>query len=176
MTLVTPDIKDPLLEVYIRLMKEAIGYARRSPDQSIQNAAVLVDDTWPLAETWAVNEFAWGSKYLPERWERPEKYQWIEHAERNALYKGFRNGVDPNGLTMLCPWAACADCARGIVQSGLRRLVTLRPIQNDTNERWDASIRVGMTILEEAEVEVVFIDGPLGMPFTIRRNGEDVYF
>ena len=30
---------------------------------------------------------------LPSRLSRPEKYQWIEHAERNAVYMAARTGV-----------------------------------------------------------------------------------
>lgn len=161
--------------MYVGLMKEAIGHARKSPDMSTQNAAVLLHGGCPIRDTWAVNEFARGSRYLDERWERPAKYEWIEHAERNAIYNAARHGICTEGLTLLAVWAACADCARGIVQSGIPRLVTLRP-QQDPHGHWGASINTAMTILEEGQVEVVFIDGPLGMDFPIRRNGEDVYF
>lgn len=165
------------LDWWTDTMKELLGWARQSPDQSTQNAAVLcVDDVFPIEDTWSVNEFPRGVAYKDERWERPQKYEWISHAEENSVLAAARFGICTRGLTMVCPWAACSTCARIIIGSGLSRLVTLRPISNDTNERWDSSISIAMTMLEEAGVEVVFIDGPLGVPFTIRRNGEDVFF
>ena len=37
---------------------------------------------------------------LNDRWERPEKYSWVEHAERNAIYAAAREGVRLAGATM----------------------------------------------------------------------------
>jgi dCMP deaminase len=175
-----PPMSDELLEGYKTLMKLAVGASRQSPDQSTQNSAVLCGrgthylHPHPILSTWAVNEFVRGVAYTDERWGRPQKYEWIEHAERNSILAAARQGIRTDGLTMVCPWAACSDCARAIIQSGVSRLVTLRPISTDTNERWDATILIAMTMLEEAGVDIVSIDGPLDLPFTIRRNGKDV--
>lgn len=143
----------------------------KSPDPSTQNGAILLDSWRPLNYTLAVNEFPRGVEYREERWERPAKYGFIEHAERNAIYAAARIGIQTDGLTLVCPWAACDDCGRAIIQAGISRLVTLRPKTSDTNERWDSSIARAMTMLEEAGVEVLFIDGPLDC-HPLLRNGE----
>ena len=153
------------------LLAEAYDFARRSPDPSSQNAAVLCYNNLPIELTWSVNEFPRGVEYLDERWERPLKYSVIEHAERNAIFSAAFHGIPCQELTMVCPWAACSDCARAIIQAGIPRLVTHRPEGADPHANWNESIDIAMTMLAESGVEVIYIDGPLGLDFTILRNG-----
>jgi len=64
----------------------------------------------------------YGDKLIDDRWEkRPEKYEWVEHAERNAIYNAARHGISLNGCVMYLNWAPtpCADCARAIIQAGI---------------------------------------------------------
>jgi len=58
-----------------------------------------------------------------ERQQRPGKYQWFEHAERNAIYNAARVGVSVNNCTIYTPYYPCSDCMRAIIQSGIKRLV-----------------------------------------------------
>jgi dCMP deaminase len=159
---------------YVDVLVRACNYATRSPDPSTQNAAVLckgVRGLSPIAATWAVNEFPKGVQYADERWQRPQKYDYVEHAERNSIYHAAAHGIPTYGLTMVSPWAACADCARGIIQTGVHRLVTLSTDASHTS--WNDSISVAMTMLDEAGVEVVYVDGPVMMEgFTLLRNGQ----
>lgn len=153
-------------------MRKVAAWANLSPDPSTQNAAALHDGVNLLWDTLAVNEFPEGVRYYPDRWDRPIKYSYIEHAERNCIYKAARIGQRTAGMTMICPWAACSDCARGIVQAGIPRLVTLAPKDGDTHDRWEQSIAVALKILEEGGVNVALIQGPLDVTFTIRRDGK----
>ena len=112
-------------------------FALRSPDPSTQNAAVIMQSNdCIIPATLSVNKFPRGVLYEPERWERPIKYSYIEHAERNAIYAAARLGIPTAEKTLVCPWAACADCARAIIQSGISRLITLAPREDDTHDRW----------------------------------------
>ena len=157
--------------VWHRPMVHVAELARLSPDPSSQNAATLFDqDLHPVAE--AVNEFPFGVAYSEARWERPTKYAYIEHAERGSIYAAARAGVATEGLTMVCLWAACPDCARAIIQAGISRLVTMRPTEQGAHAGWDDGIAVAMGMLAEARVQVEYLDGPLGV--TVRRNGRDI--
>jgi len=57
------------------------------------------------------------------RKERPEKYWWFEHAERNAIYAAARAGFATDGATMVVTHPPCMDCARAIVQAGIKRVI-----------------------------------------------------
>lgn len=56
-------------------------------------------------------------------WEKPEKYFWIEHAERNAIYNAARCGVQLDSCIMYASHVPCVDCGRAIVQSGIIRVI-----------------------------------------------------
>ena len=58
-----------------------------------------------------------------ERKERPEKYWWFEHAERNAIYAAARTGFATDGATIVVTHPPCMDCARAIVQAGIKRVI-----------------------------------------------------
>ena len=96
----------------------------------------------------------------PERWERPLKYLFVEHAERNAVHNAARIGVSLKGATMYfnfepCP---CNECAKAIIQSGIKRLVGYNRKFPGKGHQWEESLDVARTMLEEAGVEMVEID------------------
>jgi dCMP deaminase len=63
---------------------------------------------------------------LNERWERPAKYSWVEHAERNAVYNAARVGIKLAGARAYLnfePTCLCADCARAFIQAGIVEVI-----------------------------------------------------
>lgn len=60
-----------------------------------------------------------------------EKYLWFEHAERNAIYNMARAGVSALGARMYVDTFPCADCARGIIQSGITQVNSFAPDRTD---------------------------------------------
>lgn len=156
---------------YVEWLQLCIDRAMEfSPDPSTKNAAVIVDEKTNSLLGFGVNEFPFGVEYYDQRWERPDKYLYIEHAERNAIFNSAQLKNDVVGATMICPWAACSDCARAIIQNGIKRLV--RTKVEATNSRWSKSCVVADQMLKEACVEIIEIDEPLGKE--ILRNGEIV--
>jgi dCMP deaminase len=153
------------------LIKVAFTIALMSPDPSTQNAAFLVhpDKGRTLVQqSIAVNDFPRDVKVTPERWERPDKYFYVEHAERNAIYGAGRDGVEIQGLAMVTLWASCADCARAIIQSGITTVVRYAmPI----NPSWKMSCDAGERMFSESGIEIVTIDTPMPNIKSIRRDG-----
>jgi dCMP deaminase len=91
----------------------------------------------------------------PERYERPDKYLWTEHAERNAIYNAVRNGINIRGSIMYLRWFPCADCARAIIQSGIAKVVCDEPDIND--ERWGKHFEVAIQMFKECGVCVEYV-------------------
>ena len=142
-----------------RWMDMACLAASWSKDQSRKTGAAIVDDRNNLiAIGW--NGFPRGlNDDAPERHERPTKYQWTEHAERNAIYNAAANGHPIRGATMFIPWYPCADCARAIIQSGIAALVCTQPDWNDP--QWGADFQVVSDMLNEAGVSARFVSRSL---------------
>jgi dCMP deaminase len=90
------------------------------------------------------------------RHERPAKYLWTEHAERNAIFTAARTGVSLAGSRMYLPWFPCVDCARAIVQAGITELVAIPP--DFTDPQWGEGFSVSVELLKEAGVAVRYMD------------------
>jgi dCMP deaminase len=92
---------------------------------------------------------------IPARKERPAKYAWTEHAERNAIYNAARIGVPLKGCTAYLPWFPCMDCARAIAQAGISELVCgQEPDLSDP--KWGADFASVPVLLREAGVSLRF--------------------
>lgn len=151
------------------LIRRAYSLANLSPDPSSQNGAVLVGGASKVILGEGLNCFPRGVQYTDERWERPGKYQWIEHAERNALYDAAVRGRCTKGSVLYCPWFACADCARAIIQCGVVEVVGHKvPGALAEHERWAESIGNALTMLEEAGVKTRYVEDLFGM--TVLRD------
>ena len=155
--------------IWGKWMSMAIETARNSPDPSTQNGAVLVRGSFSeFANAAGFNRPATGTRMTAERWERPLKYSFVEHAERNAIYDAARRGVKTQGLTMVCVWAACADCARAIVESGIVELVRFA---TPPNKRWDETIEIADRILLEGGLRITTLGRAIAHE-PILRDGE----
>ena len=91
-----------------------------------------------------------------ERKQRPLKYLWTEHAERNAIYNACKTGANLTDTIIYLRWFPCADCARGIIQSGIKKVVCGRPDLN--TPKWGEHFKVSLEMFEECSIEVVFSD------------------
>lgn len=138
-----------------RWMDMAKLVATWSKDRSRTCGAVIVDDRNVLVSIgW--NGFPRGiDDDVDMRHERPAKYKWTEHAERNAIFNAAANGHPTKGCTMYLPWYPCADCARAIIQSGITEIVCIEPDWND--HVWAEDFSVVREMLEESEIGVRFI-------------------
>lgn len=155
------------------LLRQAYIYAsEHSTDPSTQNAALLVNDSGKILAS-AANCFPNKVIETPERWERPLKYKFVEHAERNVIYKAARQGITTEGLFMVCPWAACSDCARAIIQAGIDQVITHTSMMNgNTPEMWQREIEIAKEMFAEAGVNFIISEAVLGTVPTIRFNGQ----
>lgn len=155
-------------------LRRAYRNAQHSPDPSTQNGAVLYDAGFRKVLGEGCNALPRRVQVTDERLVRPLKYEVIEHAERNAIYDAALRGNGTLSATLYCPWAACADCARGIIQAGITRLVRHHDATvHGAGGNWDESISIADVMMHEAGVEIVDIEGKL-MPvdFAIRHAGE----
>jgi dCMP deaminase len=136
---------------FMRVAREA---ARASDDRNTQVGCVIVCSDGLTIR--AANTFPRDVvKTRDERHERPAKYKWIEHAERNAIYSAARRGCPLAGARIYVPWFPCMDCARAIVQSGISELVCHKP--DFDHPRWGNDFRDATVLLAEGGVPVRYV-------------------
>ena len=136
-----------------RWLSLAAHYATWSKDRSRKVGAVIVGARQvQLSQGW--NGFPRGvNDEAPERHDRPAKYSWTEHAERNAIFNAAAEGIRLRGSTLYLAGDVafpCADCARAIVQAGIEELVCGVPLPADEHFAHD----VAASILSEGCVHV----------------------
>ena len=135
------------------LMAVAIQAARSSPSRVRHVGAVLfsVDGKATIRRC---NTFPEGVQDTEERHQGTGRLVWQEHAERNAIFAAARAGVATEGGTLASSYFPCLECARAIVQAGIRHLHTLPPDLADPV--WGASFGPSQVILREGGVQLHF--------------------
>jgi len=153
--LTNPVFRDSMLMAYEIAAKE-------STDTSTKNGAVIINDDGDVLAYGANAFIDPAMAAIVENHERPRKYKITEHAERAAIYRATMLGIPLDGRTMVCPWACCSDCARGIVLSGIRLVIAHQQAFDLTPERWREEVDLGIEILESCGVSYTLYDGAIG--------------
>ena len=144
--------------------------ATRSKDESTHVGAVIVGHDHEVIST-GYNSFPRGiNDNYPKRQERPEKYFWFEHAERNAIYNASRVGVSTLETTMYTSGLPCMDCARAVIQAGISNVVVDAAWMSDANDKWDEHHKRTMILFKEARIEVLTWKTDLVKPIRFKRG------
>jgi dCMP deaminase len=120
---------------------------------------VVVDDYCNILAT-GYNGYPRGVRDdIESRKQRPTKYLFTAHAEANAVFSAARMGIRLQDSTLFLSnlyknvTMPCADCAKAIVQAGIKRVVCEHPsIDSDI---WNEHFEVTNKIFTEAGIEVV---------------------
>ena len=76
----------------------------------------------------------------------------FSHGELNAITNAARVGTPLDGCTMVVTHPPCMDCARAMVQSGIKKVIW-RAGDDAFNQRWwEHRVRV-LALFEECSVE-----------------------
>lgn len=139
-------------ERFIALTREI---AEWSKDPSTKVGAIIVGDKGQIVSQ-GYNGFPRGFNDSNERYfTRSMKYKYIIHAEANAIYNALYNGASVEGCTIYVHGLPpCLECAKAIVQSGIKRVVT----DSKPDERWAQSNQDALDIFNEANVEFEYLD------------------
>lgn len=139
-------------------MEIAYATSRFSKDESTQVGAVIVGPTNEVRSL-GYNGAPRGCRADEDSRgiTRPEKYFWYSHAELNAITNAARVGVPLDGSTIVVTHPPCMDCARAIVQAGIKQVIAARPAA-EFAERWIEHTRRVQTLFSECKVGYYEID------------------
>lgn len=153
-------------------LTKAYIMASLSPDTSTQVGSLIVNESGAqISLGW--NRLTAGTTN-PAYLERPDKYTYMEHAERTSLYRCARIGAPTRNCAMICPYFCCVECARAIVECDIAIVVGHKPILDLTPPRWKKSIEQGREILDNAGVAYMEYPHRLSVPdLKIKFDGKD---
>jgi len=139
-----------------RFLSLAGNVGQWSKDRSRKVGCVIVGDSREIRAI-GYNGFPRGADdEADSRHERPAKYLWTEHAERNAIFQAARVGIALQGCTLYLTWFPCMDCARAIVQAGIGRLVATRP--NTLEPEWGKQFEAAIELLKETGILIEWVE------------------
>lgn len=135
---------------YLALSKEISSWSK---DPSTKVGSIIVDPIDNYIISTGYNGFPIGVDDTEDRLNNREiKYKIIIHGERNALLRAHR---PLKGCTLyVWPFMPCSVCAGMIIQSGIKRVVS---VYND-NGRWTDDFELSKEIFKESSVELVLMD------------------
>ena len=135
-----------------RFLDMAQMVASWSKDPNTQMGAVLVSQDKRHISV-GYNGFPRGIMDNARLYDRDLKRQLMEHSERNAIYNC---PWDPHliSTTIYVTGNPCLECAKAIVQSGIKRVVAL---SYEFLPLWKENMELAQTMLEEAGLQVTLV-------------------
>ncbi len=137
----TKDKQEALDKRYIRM---ASIWAENSYCKRRQVGALIVKDKMIISDGY--NGTPSGFENVCEEENNVTK-PYVLHAEANAITKVARSNNSSNGATMYVTASPCIECAKLIIQAGIKRVVY--------SEKY--RLEDGVELLKRAGIEVVFI-------------------
>jgi len=147
-------LQDNLGQIYLDLREYA---ATNTLDpHSRAGAAVVTGEGKCLAM--ACNKLVRGVSNEAWRWNRPQRYLWVEMAPRAVIYEAVRRGERIAGLWIVTTVFPVADDARAIIETGMRGVAAPAP---DLTDRLESDYYVSaQRMLFEAALQVEYLTVP----------------
>lgn len=107
---------------YTYYLNLATQVATRSKDPRTQVGAVITDmRNNPIS--FGYNGFPSGVEETNQRWQPETKYQYVVHAEINAILNAAKMGVSTRKGRLFVTLAPCSKCALQIIQAGISEVI-----------------------------------------------------
>jgi dCMP deaminase len=136
----------------IRYLEIARAAARLSKDASTQVGALILGPANEIRSMGYNGAPRGCAADVDRRAERPEKYFWFSHAELNAITNAARVGTPLDGCCLIVTHAPCMDCARAIVQAGIKSVFCPIPTA-EFMARWAEHVERSLLLFAECGVD-----------------------
>jgi dCMP deaminase len=128
-----------------RYLEMARIWAKNSYCKRLQVGALIVKDRMIISDGY--NGTPEGFENVCED-ENNKTKPYVLHAEANAITKVAKSNNSSDGATLYITTSPCMECAKLIIQSGIRRVVFCDNYRSDD----------GIHLLKRAGIEILFLD------------------
>ena len=141
-------------ERYLELAKHIATWSK---DPSTGVGAVAIGEKGQVLAQ-GYNGFPRGVDDTKERYDNKDmKYRYVVHAEMNCIYNAGYNGASLDGAQLyVYGLPVCNDCAKGIIQVGIERVVSPKNGM-EVSEKWKVSCIDTVSMFKEVGIEYDFI-------------------
>ena len=146
----------------VYFIKLAQFISTKSKDPSTRVGAVIVGHDNEIRST-GFNGFPRGIDEVnhPHRWERPEKYSWVIHAEANAVLNAARVGTPLKNTTCYMNYMPipCSICTGILIQAGVTKIVgpNIKFTGKGTGVHYDVD-KISSALISEAVIQTEVIE------------------
>lgn len=137
--------KDKQLKLDTRYARMARIWAENSYCERRKVGALVVKDQMIISDGY--NGTPTGFENICEDENNTSK-PYVLHAEANAITKLARSNNSSEGATMYCTASPCIECAKLIIQAGIKRVVYSEQYR----------LTDGIDLLKRAGIEVLYLD------------------
>ncbi|MDD4242681.1 MAG: deaminase [Bacilli bacterium] len=140
----------------LKFIPIANAIAELSKDPSTKIGCLIIDDDGNILTT-GYNGFPRGVADSERRLDNRElKYQYVSHAEANAIAQAARVGARLLGsnliVTSLYP---CSSCAKLIIQAGIKCVYVPKSNGRDAQTRWKKETDITNIMFKEAKIKII---------------------
>ena len=122
--------------------------AQNSPDAQKQVGAVLVRVDGGEVIAQGYNGFVRGtSGNLPNT--RPDKYQYMIHAEENIILNCARNGIRMSDCFVVCTLSPCSNCMRRLFNAGVKTIYFKEKYRDFDKQISMKDLHINLTQIDE---------------------------
>ena len=139
--------EEKLRQLDLRYLRMARIWAENSYCVRRQVGALIVKDKMIISDGY--NGTPSGFENICEDEITGKTKPYVLHAEANAITKVAKSANNCDGSTLYVTASPCIECAKLIIQAGIKRVVYADPYRNDD----------GIKLLERVGIECIQIDG-----------------
>jgi dCMP deaminase len=133
--------------------------AQRSHDAETKVGAVLVNNSSGAVLATGFNGFVRGADDSKLPCTRPEKYEFILHAEQNMMANCCRHGISMEDCTLVCSLSPCKLCMRLMINCGITKVIA-RELYKDFQEILSMpDVKTCITVREDGLYEITYSVG-----------------
>lgn len=134
---------------YLISLAQQVSLKSRDPSTKV-GAVVVGEDNQILSA--GFNDFPIGVEHREERYERPQKYERVVHAEQNAVLLAARHGTELRDARLYMNFepTPCTGCTKSIIQAGIKEVVG--PDREFPGQRTE-TFHISEEMMKEAGVE-----------------------
>ena len=138
-------------------LREAYLYWEKNSQDKDTWTWSIIFLNWKILSKWT-NKLPNWIKITDDKLERPKKYLYLDHAERNAIYNAAKKWIKLEWTTMYMPRVPCSPCAVWIINSWIKTLVMhyLKVIKTPSD--WLSDVKLAVDIIIEAGIELIIVD------------------
>lgn len=161
-------------------MRQAYEYAENMSQDPDTHSGCVIRFPGSTLTIFGTNKLPQGIKPESYMFEKPAKYDYFEHAEKDGISLAHRSGIVLQGAHIYINWKSCMPCSRMIINAGIKRVIIHKEGQ-ETYERL-ANINKGgdwheidsIEFMRSAGIEVDYLSMDFGGEVKARFRGVDV--